>query len=91
MKGRPYSALGEVMDDLARERRARGPYRIANYIKSRFPDAPSGVAVAKWMYGDSHPDRENLQLFVEAFELSEEETMRLALAYLYPDKPPEGV
>jgi hypothetical protein len=54
------------MDELARDRRVRGPYRIANYMKARFDDAPSGVSVAKWMYGDTVPRPEHVEMFSEA-------------------------
>jgi hypothetical protein len=34
------------MDELARKRTVRGPYRIANYMRARFLEALSGVAVS---------------------------------------------
>jgi hypothetical protein len=74
------------MDELARRRDVRGPHRITNYARARFPEFPSGVAVAKWMYGDSIPPPENLQMFAEAFGLSEREKIQLALAHTYHEK-----
>lgn len=55
VNSRRYSALGEVIDELARKRNVRGPHAIANHMKSRLGEAPTGAAVSKWMYGDSRP------------------------------------
>ncbi len=89
MQGRPYSALGEVIDELARKRNVRGPQRIANYMRARLGEAPTGAAVGKWMYGDSRPTRENMRRFGDAFELSEEEKITLSFAFTYGQRPPE--
>ncbi|HEX2183705.1 MAG TPA: hypothetical protein VHH10_15595 [Rubrobacteraceae bacterium] len=89
MNGRPYSALGEVIDELARERNVRGPYAVAGYMKARLGEAPTGAAVSKWMYGDSRPTRENMQRFADAFELSRTEKITLSFAFAYGQKPPE--
>jgi hypothetical protein len=78
---------GKVIDELAGKRNVRGPYNIAKRMKSRFPDAPSGVSVAKWMYGDATPRPESLQVFAQAFDLDEHEKMRLALAHTYNKTP----
>ena len=43
------------------------------------------------MYGDiKKPNPENMQMFAEAFELSEEEKIKLAWAYTYSRKLIEG-
>jgi transcriptional regulator with XRE-family HTH domain len=89
VNSRPYSALGEVLDELARKRNVRGPHAIANYIKSRLGEAPTGTAVSKWMYGESSPTLENLRRFAEAFELSKREKITLSFAFAYGQKPPE--
>ena len=90
VNGRPYSAFGEVLDELARKRHVRGPYGIASHMKVRFPEAPSGVAVGKWMYGDASPTPENVRRFADAFELSKEERITLTFAFTYGQtKPPE--
>ena len=89
LNGRPYSALGEVIDELARKRNVRGPYPIANYMKAHLGEAPTGWAVSKWMYGDSRPTRENMQRFSDAFELSKREKVTLAFAFTYGQQPPE--
>ena len=90
VNGRPYSAFGEVLDELARKRNVRGPYMIANHMKARFPEAPTGMAVSKWMYGDASPTRENVQRFADAFELSKGERITLSFAFTYGQtKPPE--
>jgi hypothetical protein len=89
VNGRPYSALGEVLDELARKRNVRGPYPVANYMKARLGEAPTGAAVSKWMYGDSRPTHENMQRFADAFELSKTEKITLSFAYTYGQQPPE--
>ena len=89
VNGRPYSAFGEVLDELARKRNVRGPQRIANHMKARLGEAPTGAAVGKWMYGDSRPTRENMQRFAYAFELSKTEKITLSFAYTYGQQPPE--
>ena len=89
VSARPYSAFGEVLDELARKRNVRGPQRIANHMKARLGEAPTGAAVGKWMYGDSRPTRENMQRFADAFELSKTEKITLSFAYTYGQQPPE--
>jgi hypothetical protein len=91
VSGRPYSALGEVLDEMARKRNVRGPNRIANYMKARVGEAPTGTAVSKWLYGDSRPTRENMQKFADAFELSKREKITLSFAFTYGQQPPEDV
>jgi hypothetical protein len=90
-QGRPYGALGEVMYELARKRNVRGPYSIAHYMKDQLPDhVPTGPAVAKWMYGDTeNPERENMQLFADAFDLSLQERKQLAWVYAFDEELPE--
>ena len=90
-EGRPYTALGEVINVVAQKRNVRGPFRIHNYMKARLGEnVPGGVAISKWMYGDSDPEKENLQKFAEAFELSKDERIRLAWAAIYGEELPEG-
>jgi hypothetical protein len=91
VSGRPYSAFGEVLDELARKRNVRGPHSIANYMKARVPEAPSGVAVSKWLYGDSSPTPESVRKFAEAFELSKGEKITLSFAFTYGQEPPKDV
>jgi hypothetical protein len=92
MSGRPYSAFGEVLDELARKRNVRGPHRIHNYMKARLGEnVPSGVAISKWMYGQASPTRENVRRFAEAFELSEGERITLSFAFTYGQEPPKDV
>lgn len=71
------------MDELASKRNVRGPHRIANYMKARLGEAPTGAAISKWMYGDAGPTRENVQRFSDAFELSKEERITLSFAFTY--------
>jgi hypothetical protein len=89
VNSRPYSALGEVLDELARKRNVRGPYSIANYMKTRVGEAPTEAAVSQWMYGDSNPTRENMHRFADAFELSKREKITLSFAFTYGQQPPE--
>jgi transcriptional regulator with XRE-family HTH domain len=91
VSGRPYSAFGEVLDELARKRNVRGPHSIAIYMKARVPEAPSGVAVSKWLYGESSPTPESVRRFAEAFELSEGEKITLSFAFTYGQEPPKDV
>jgi hypothetical protein len=90
VNGRPYSAFGEVLDELARKRNVRGPQHIADYMKARLGEAPTGTAVGKWMYAEASPTRENLRRFADAFELSEGEEITLSFAFNYGQQPPEG-
>jgi transcriptional regulator with XRE-family HTH domain len=90
-EGRPYSAFGEVLDELARKRNVRGPQRIANYMTARLGEAPTGSAVSKWMHGDASPTPENVRRFAEAFELSEGEKITLSFAFTYGQEPPKDV
>jgi hypothetical protein len=90
--GRPYSAFGEVLDELARTRNVRGPHRIHNYMKARLGEnVPSGVAISKWMCGQASPTPENVRRFAEAFELSEGEKITLSFAFTYGQEPPTDV
>ncbi len=88
MGRRQYSKLGEVIDELARKRHVRGPYRIANHIRTTLESGPSGVAVAKWMYGDTTPKPERVAAFADALELNGKERTELAFAYTYGEDPP---
>src|ERR687894_439181 len=49
-EGRPYTALDEVIYEVARKRNVRGPHRIHNYMKARLGESvPSWVSISKWM------------------------------------------
>ncbi len=77
-QGRPYSALGKVMDEPARSRDVRGPHKIGTYMEEKLGDAPTGTAVAKWANGDAEPKPDKIQMFAKAFLLTEEENLSLA-------------
>ena len=84
-EGRPYCALGDKIDAVARKRHVRGPHRIAKYVWSRNNgEGPSGVAWSKILYGDSHPQAKTMVQFANAFELSEEERDELARLCTFP-------
>jgi hypothetical protein len=86
-KHKPYSELGKMLDDLARERDVRGPYNIAQHLQSLSGYEASGQAVSQYMYGRSFPRREFIAAFAEAFELSPQERGRLAWVYAYDSRP----
>ena len=48
-KDKPYSELGKMLDDLARERDVRGPYNIAQYVQSLIGYEASGQVVSQYM------------------------------------------
>lgn len=84
--GKPYAPLGEVMDEFARRAPyyVRGATPIANFIEQQTGEGyPSGTAVGKWMYGDSHARPEHMETFARVFGLNEREKARLAYAYAF--------
>lgn len=82
--GRPYSDLGQVMDDLARTRNIRGPYNVRNFVRAKTGEGPrSGSAWSQIFYGESHPMPKTMQAFTQAFELTEEEVDALSRAYMF--------
>ena len=86
-KDKPYSELGKMLDDLARERDVRGPYNIAQYVYSLTGYEASGQVVSQYMYGRSVPKRDFIKAFAEAFELNLQERGRLAWVYAYDSRP----
>ncbi len=86
-KDKPYSELGKMLDDLARERDVRGPYNIAQHLYSLSGYEASGQAVSQYMYGRSIPKRQFIEAFAEAFELTPQERGRLAWVYAYDSRP----
>ncbi len=85
MRGRsePYSALGKVMDELARSRNVRGPYNIAHYLEDATGHRVSGQAVSKYLRGENFPRHEFVKAFAAAFELTTQEQEELAWVYTY--------
>jgi hypothetical protein len=86
-KDKPYSELGKMLDDLARERDVRGPYNIAQYVQSLTGYEVSGQVVSQYMYGKSVPKREFIKAFAGAFELTPRERGKLAWVYAYDSRP----
>lgn len=83
--GPEYSELGQVLDELARKRKIRGPYKLANYIRRRMGHGPNGSAWSQIYRGETgHPQPRTIQLFVEALGLTPEEKAVVADAYLFP-------
>ena len=76
MNGREYAPLGKVMDRMARERNVRGPYAAATYIEKQTGEEMPGATMSKNWYG-SRPSPRTLQLFVQAFGLSDREVNEL--------------
>jgi hypothetical protein len=82
--GPAYSELGMVLDRLASKRRVRGPHRVARYIQQKTGRGPTGSAWQQIFTGETkNPTRKTIRLFVEAFELDEEEQREVARAYLF--------
>lgn len=81
-KGRPYGALGQIMDEIARDPRfnVRGPYRVADFVKERTGSGPARNTWSDYFYGKSSPAPETLRAFTEAFECDERQVMALAYA-----------
>ena len=86
-KDKPYSELGKMLDELARERDVRGPYNIAYHLQGLTGYEASGQVVSQYMYGRSFPRREFIETFAEAFELTPQERGRLAWVYAYDSQP----
>lgn len=83
MQGAEYSELGQVLDELARERNIRGPYRVAAFVKEQTGEGPGGTAWSQFFTGESRPKHRNIGLFARAFKLSTEERRELADAYTF--------
>jgi hypothetical protein len=82
-KSKPYSELGKLLDNLARDRAVRGPYNIASYLKDAASYEVSGQMVSKYLYGHSQPKAEFVEAFAEAFRLTLRERAELAWGYAY--------
>ena len=87
--GKPYSALGEVMDRIARRRKIRGPYNIGDYVLARSEKAPSRSQFSDYFHGRSRPNQDHLTAFCEAFECTLEEVMELTWFHSFGDECPE--
>lgn len=86
---KPYSKLGRVLDDLARKRDVRGPYRVAKYLEEKTGGGPSGATVSGYFYGEYYPKPVEhpmnfIERFAQAFELTEQERHVLGNTYSYP-------
>jgi hypothetical protein len=86
-KDKPYSELGKMLDDLARDRDVRGPYNIAHYIQNVTSYEVSGQVLSKYLYGENVPKPEFVRAFAEAFELTSQERGKLAWVYTYGSRP----
>lgn len=85
-EGARYSRLGHVLDDLARKRDVRGPARVARYVRSRMGEGPGPSAWHQIFTGETkQPAATNIELFANAFDLTYEERVRLALVYSFPE------
>jgi hypothetical protein len=82
--GKPYCELGELLEEFARKRYVRGPYRIGRYVREKTDRGPaSGSAWSQIFYGDILPKPETMRAFRDAFELTEDEEARLAYIYTF--------
>jgi hypothetical protein len=86
-KDKPYSELGKMLDELARERDVRGPYNIADHIQKVTGYEVSGQVLSKYLYGENVPKPEFVRTFAEAFELTPQERGKLAWVYTYDSRP----
>ncbi len=86
-KDKPYSELGKMLDDLARERDVRGPYNTAYYIQNVTGYKVSGQVLSKYLYGEYVPKPGFVRAFAEAFELTPQERGKLAWVYAYDSRP----
>jgi hypothetical protein len=86
-KHKPYSELGKMLDDLARERDVRGPYNIAYQVENVTGYEVSGQVLSKYLYGESVPKRVFVRAFAEAFKLTAQERSELAWVYTYGSRP----
>ena len=86
-RDKPYSELGKMLDDLARQRDVRGPYNIAHYLQDVTGYEVSGQVLSKYLYGENVPKPEFVRAFAEAFELSPQERGKLAWVYTYGSRP----
>jgi hypothetical protein len=82
---KPYSALGKLMDSMARSHDVRGPYNIAHLVTAATGYRVTGQAVSRYFYGNSWPRPGFVSAFADALELTREE--RDALAWLYTYGP----
>ena len=82
-KSKPYCELGNLLDNLARDRAVRGPYNIASYLKDAAGYEVSGQVVSKYLYGHSQPKQEFMGAFADAFNLTPQERAELAWGYAY--------
>jgi hypothetical protein len=78
-----YCELGKVLDILARKRDVRGPYSIARQINTGAEYKVSGQTISRYLYGSIRPSPNFIKAFVQAFELSKEESDKLARFYTY--------
>lgn len=81
--GAPYSALGDVLDEIARKRSVRGPYNVAKHVKQETGDGPGGSHWSQIFYGKKEPSPRVMKRFALAFRLDVEEEEKLATAYLF--------
>jgi hypothetical protein len=81
-----YTELGECLNRLAERRNIRGPYNVAKFVRERTGEGPIGSSWSQIFRGETaRPQPATLHLFVEAFELTEEEKRKLADVYLFGD------
>ena len=82
-EGAPYSKLGDVLDEIARDRNVRGPYNVARYVQERTGDGPGGSHWSQIFYGKKEASPRVMKRFSLAMNLTEEEEVKLATAYLF--------
>jgi hypothetical protein len=84
-----YGELGNILNDIAHERGVDGAYRIANHVQQKTGQGPTGSAWYQILRGETkQPERKNIMLFIEAFEVTGEERQALMNAYLFQGLAP---
>lgn len=82
--------LGLVLQELALKRRATGASAIARYVTAKTGLKVSQASVSGYLNDKQKPRPTFIQAFVKAFQLTAEETKRLAHVYTYRKEPPDA-
>ena len=83
MADKPYGQLGAVLDEIARRRNVRGPYRLGRYIVEQTGEGPGGSHWSQIYYGQKDPSPKAMKRFALAMDLTKGEEEKLATAYLF--------
>ncbi len=74
-----HGLLGETMDRIAYTKvRVRGPYNVADYIREKLDEGPSGPSMSDYYNDKTHIPPRIMRQFVKAFECTPQEQQELA-------------